>query len=77
MYARTNTRARCPAQVVAKVVTQNARLSTELVEQVRRCTVGSLKPGLCLFHLACVAGQVPRGVRYADGGMLARRYGPA
>jgi serine/threonine protein kinase len=48
---RTNTRARCLAQVVAKVVTQNARLSTELVEQVRRRIVGSLKPGFPLFHL--------------------------
>jgi hypothetical protein len=73
---RAHARARCLAQVVAKVVTQNARLSTELVEQVRRRTVGSLKPGFPFFHFACVEGQVPRGVRYADGGMLARRYGP-
>jgi hypothetical protein len=37
--ARTHAFTRCLAQVVAKVVTQNARLSTELVEQVRRRTV--------------------------------------
>ena len=59
LLARTNTRARCLAQVVAKVVTQNARLSTELVEQVRRRIVGSLKPGFPLFHLLAWKAKFP------------------
>ena len=47
------------AQVVAKVVTQNARLSTELVEQVRRRTVGSLKPGFPLLQLFAWKAKFP------------------
>jgi serine/threonine protein kinase len=53
---RAHARARCLAQVVAKVVTQNARLSTELVEQVCRRIVGNLKPGLPFFPL-CLRGR--------------------